>query len=422
MTSSVDEIKVKIGCFIDSALKKEIPWNVVENFLDEVTSSLVRSKQIIKILLRIIQDNQPLIFGKGIEKDNKPNEFEEIEYKESNAQKKVAKDDLVNNDFQLVDRLSNQLYSFVGEDIEDEPDNDSLIYNTANDSVQEYNTEVEIIERECQLESENKLSQEQDDENMISDRPNLPKDDSFIDSDFEGFGNIIHSDDLNNIELVEEFKDQLYTFIGNDNETYDKGKIHEADANDQLIEQNGDQEQRNIGKQDRKKQFRCTFCQKCFKHSRSMKIHERIHTGEVPFECKTCNNKFKQIGHLKRHEIIHTGEMPFECETCKKRFNRKENLKNHERIHTGEVPFECKTCKKRFKENSKLKIHERMFHTGEKPYICKTCNKGFAQSCDLKKHERIHTGERPFQCKTCEKVFTHSSNWRVHERTHSGEK
>ena len=406
MTSSVDEIKVKIGCFIDSALKKEIPWNVVENFLDEVTSSLVRSKQIIKILLRIIQDNQPLIFGKGIEKDNKPNEFEEIfkdsseiEYNESNAQKKVAKDDLVNNDFQLVDRLSNQLYSFVGEDIEDEPDNDSLIYNTANDSVQEYNTEVEIIERECQLESENKLSQEQDDENMISDRPNLPKDDSFIDSDFEGFGNIIHSDDLNNIELVEEFKDQLYTFIGNDNETYDKGKIHEADANDQLIEQNGDQEQRNIGKQDRKKQFRCTFCQKCFKHSRSMKIHERIHTGEVPFECKTCNNKFKQIGHLKRHEIIHTGEMPFECETCKKRFNRKENLKNHERIHTGEVPFECKTCKKRFTQANSLKRHE-LIHTGELPYECKTCKKRFKRMESLKTHESFHTGEKPHQSRT----------------------
>ena len=66
--SSSEEVKVKIGCFIDAALKEEIPWTILENFIDKIVSSLDKSKQVIKILLRIIQEKQqPLT--KGIIKD-----------------------------------------------------------------------------------------------------------------------------------------------------------------------------------------------------------------------------------------------------------------------------------------------------------------------------------------------------------------
>ena len=94
------------------------------------------------------------------------------------------------------------------------------------------------------------------------------------------------------------------------------------------------------------------------------------------FGCKTCSNRFKTKGQLKVHEMIHTGEVPYECKNCKKRFSQICNLKKHERIHTGEVPFECKTCQKRFRDKCNLKIHERI-HTGEEPYECKTCGKTF---------------------------------------------
>ena len=57
-TPTPNEVKVKIESFIDAALRKEIPWNTLESFLDNLTPNLVRSKQVIKILLRIIQDNQ----------------------------------------------------------------------------------------------------------------------------------------------------------------------------------------------------------------------------------------------------------------------------------------------------------------------------------------------------------------------------
>ena len=55
---SSEEIKVKIGCFIDAALKEEIPWSTLEKFLYKMTSSLERSKEVIKVLLRIIRELQ----------------------------------------------------------------------------------------------------------------------------------------------------------------------------------------------------------------------------------------------------------------------------------------------------------------------------------------------------------------------------
>ena len=38
-TPTPDEVKVKIESFIDAALRKEIPWNTLESFLDNLTPS-----------------------------------------------------------------------------------------------------------------------------------------------------------------------------------------------------------------------------------------------------------------------------------------------------------------------------------------------------------------------------------------------
>ena len=59
MKSSLSQdIKVKIVSFLDATLNKQIPWIVLENFMDELTPSLEKAKQVIKILLKIIQDDQ----------------------------------------------------------------------------------------------------------------------------------------------------------------------------------------------------------------------------------------------------------------------------------------------------------------------------------------------------------------------------
>ena len=99
----------KITCLIEMALKGEIAWLILDSLIDGLTPNLESSRQVIKVMLKEFESHQTM------------------------CQMKKSND-----------------------------------YIATNNTEQQYNTEVEIIEPECQLESENKLSQEQDDENMIS--------------------------------------------------------------------------------------------------------------------------------------------------------------------------------------------------------------------------------------------------------------
>ena len=51
---SVDA-KLRIGSFIESAIKKEISWITLGSILNEMTNNLGKSKQVIEILLDILQ-------------------------------------------------------------------------------------------------------------------------------------------------------------------------------------------------------------------------------------------------------------------------------------------------------------------------------------------------------------------------------
>ena len=199
----------RIETVIVMALKNEISWKMLDSILDELTPTLDKSKQVIKLLLKEMQALQ--------------SSFQKMKA-ECDCQKMIESADAVK------------------------------------DSEQECHKEVKNIEPVCQLENENNLSQ--DDEDMISD---VPKDDA-SESDNEIFGNRLRSVDLKSIELVEEFKDQLYTFIGNNVETHDKAESHETDYDNQFINLNED-------KQIKKRPFQCTFCQKSFQRSNNLKIH-----------------------------------------------------------------------------------------------------------------------------------------------------
>ena len=56
--SSKENIKMMIECFIDSALKKVMSWDILASVIDNMTSTLNKSKEVIKIFLGIIRDKE----------------------------------------------------------------------------------------------------------------------------------------------------------------------------------------------------------------------------------------------------------------------------------------------------------------------------------------------------------------------------
>jgi len=51
--------------------------------------------------------------------------------------------------------------------------------------------------------------------------------------------------------------------------------------------------------------FTCDECRRTFSNALLLRVHERWHSGNVPYECNTCSNKFISKKLLKKHELIH---------------------------------------------------------------------------------------------------------------------
>ena len=326
-TSLSPDIKVKIVSFLDAALKKQIPWIVLENFIDELTPNLEMSKQVIKILMRIIRENDESNIGHPI------------------------KMNILNNEDHT---------SYVNEENESE------------------SAFIKIDSEQEEVFDENDVSK--------------------------------------NIKLVEAFKGQFYTFVGDTSEEKsDEDSCYQSLELDKVSGKMGNDEVSiSEEKMLNQKTFECQTCGKCFKVKSSLKRHVRLHTGEKPFKCKDCSKCFAQLTSLIYHKKTHTGEKPFVCNTCNKGFAQSGDLKRHTMFHSGEKPYICKTCKKGFFQSCDLKKHERT-HTGEKPYKCKACDKAFVVLSSLRDHEIFHTGEQPYQCKMCNKTFSNKRNCNRHE-------
>ena len=124
--------------------------------------------------------------------------------------------------------------------------------------------EIEIID-EKQLPEET-MSIESNEHTCVDedDFTNDKYDAEFNKADSEEIEEFDENDVSKSIQLVEAFKGQLYTFVGN--------------------------------------------CDKCFAQSNDLKKHTRTHTGEKAFQCEACGKGFNSGSNIKKHTKTHSDE------------------------------------------------------------------------------------------------------------------
>ncbi|XP_076164911.1 uncharacterized protein LOC143145426 isoform X2 [Ptiloglossa arizonensis] len=168
---------------------------------------------------------------------------------------------------------------------------------------------------------------------------------------------------------------------------------------------------------DENKNLECVNCKKRFRLLKSLRAHERLHTGKDLVQCEICDKRFSQSYNLKIHLRTHKTTRSHKCEYCNKCFVQKGNLVEHLRIHTKVKPFECKTCGKRFSQSSHLKNHNAS-HVSLRQHQCRLCGKRFKLANHLKRHLTLHTGAKAYKCHQCNQLFSQAFSLTRHLKRH----
>ncbi|KAF7632550.1 hypothetical protein Mgra_00008065 [Meloidogyne graminicola] len=98
------------------------------------------------------------------------------------------------------------------------------------------------------------------------------------------------------------------------------------------------------------------------------------------------NNISEQTLPNSQQPIVNCSSLPIriQCRLCGRHLYQ-HNLAVHNRIHTGEMPFKCSYCCRPFRTKSALRVHNRS-HTGERPYTCPFCCYACITKPNLQRH------------------------------------
>ena len=304
-----------------------------------MTPTWATSKQVIKVLLKELQKLHL--------------DLQEIRTERTYNEVQVL-DDLSENFKNNYSFVIDQDYSIQNQVIQTK--NDFKHHQSNADEVKLSNPEedrIEIIKEKKVSEESMKLTIFNNGDHILDGNEDNKSESAFNEADSEHEEAFNEKDVFSNIQLMEAFENQCYTFVVDESE-----EISEGNSYNQSFDIKKEYAEHRVAE----KSFECEYCGKYFKTKSKLIIHKRIHTGEKPYICKTCNKGFVQSSNMKVHERSHTGEKPHHCKTCKKAFIRIDSLKEHERILTGEKPYQCKGCNYTFNTKSNYRRHERLCH------------------------------------------------------------
>ncbi|XP_060943558.1 zinc finger protein 135 [Limanda limanda] len=176
------------------------------------------------------------------------------------------------------------------------------------------------------------------------------------------------------------------------------------------------------------RQYRCSYCRKCYSHASSLYRHQQTHTGknagtapptERPLEpshqdarytCPHCGMSFKGSRMLGSHLRLHGKRRIHPCNICGKEFNHSSSLSRHRLIHKkGKgIPKDAglsppvTSLRHSLKTGRKNRKTKRQQHgaaaivqspAGDKFYACPQCDMSFRTSTQLSKHQVTHVKE-----------------------------
>ncbi|XP_061767385.1 zinc finger protein 135 isoform X2 [Nerophis ophidion] len=176
------------------------------------------------------------------------------------------------------------------------------------------------------------------------------------------------------------------------------------------------------------RQYRCTYCGKCYSHASSLYRHQQTHVAKTAslvasakhalepahqdarYTCQHCGMSFKGSRMLGSHLRLHGKRRIHPCNICGKEFNHSSSLSRHRLIHkkgnahpkdagllAHDMPAAVHRSLKAGSKNKKAKRQRQpsaiMQVGGDKFYACPQCEMSFRTSTQLSKHQVTHVKE-----------------------------
>ncbi|OXA47634.1 Zinc finger protein 26 [Folsomia candida] len=187
------------------------------------------------------------------------------------------------------------------------------------------------------------------------------------------------------------------------------------------------------------KAYICSTCGRGFGHSSAMRRHEAIHLEKSTrrnFKCELCPLTFVLRYNLQSHvQAVHENQRNHHCTFCDKRFSTSGSMRRHvERRHSAKI-HTCHKCEFRSRSKRSLAQHARC-HNPPNRRECYFCQKQFFHFVEMVSHFRRHTLERRqsrkfalrfrmepppgsgWRCSKCLKTFNTKANLRYHMFSH----
>ena len=377
--------------FINSALNDQLSWEVLGVFLDNLTPTLAKSKDLNKILLQKLKQLNIQLKSKAVEEDP----FAEVWVDDGN----LANDSFLNEtDSKVV--LQRTLNAMD----EDERYENEVDYDLPNDYFEEYQP---LEQNGSNLTNGNheplKIMIKPDFDALMSSKKQ--KQEMKVEPNSDG-------------QFVCKTCGKVYKFKKSFLSHVEAHKISDDLPNDYFEEyQPLDQDPRKILGSSEKQiktikiepnsdgQFVCKICGKIYKFKKAFLSHVEAHkisdqmdqymANENLFECKICSKNFDIHRAMEYHSKVHDPtDKCFECKLCGKllRVNR---LQDHDEAHKSYVenedkkkkPFKCPSCPKRFSCYANRLQHRKIHDPNRESYECKVCSKTFVSQIGFKNHE-----------------------------------